>query len=64
MFLRTTDLIPAVRSDMHTWRAECLMQGTACYQSVVVVPPVIPWYLQGGLVTGDCLLANAAARCF
>lgn len=28
-YLRTTNLIPAVRSDMHTWRAECLMQGTA-----------------------------------
>jgi hypothetical protein len=29
IYLRTTNLIPAVRSDMHTWRAECLMQGTA-----------------------------------
>lgn len=29
MFLRTTNLIPAVRSDTHTWRAECLMQGVA-----------------------------------
>jgi hypothetical protein len=28
-YLRTTNLIPAVRSDIHTWRAECLMQGTA-----------------------------------
>jgi hypothetical protein len=28
-YLRTTNLIPAVRSDMHTWRAECLVQGTA-----------------------------------
>lgn len=28
-YLRTLNLIPAVRSDMHTWRAECLMQGTA-----------------------------------
>ena len=27
MFLRTTSLIPAVRSDRNTWRAECLMQG-------------------------------------
>jgi hypothetical protein len=27
--LRTTNLIPAVRSDLHTWRAECLMQGRA-----------------------------------
>jgi len=29
VYLRTTNLIPAVRSDVHTWRAECLMQGTA-----------------------------------
>ena len=29
MFLRTTNLIPAVRSDTLTWRAECLMQGVA-----------------------------------
>ena len=29
MFLRTTNLIPAVRADTHTWRAECLMQGVA-----------------------------------
>jgi hypothetical protein len=29
MFLRTTSLIPAVRSDTHTWRSECLMQGIA-----------------------------------
>jgi hypothetical protein len=29
IYLRTTNLIPAVRSDTHTWRAECLMQGTA-----------------------------------
>lgn len=29
IYLRTISLIPAVRSDMHTWRAECLMQGTA-----------------------------------
>jgi hypothetical protein len=29
IYLRTTNLIPAVRSDMHTWRSECLMQGTA-----------------------------------
>ena len=26
--LRTTNLIPAVRTDRNTWRAECLMQGT------------------------------------
>lgn len=29
IYLRTTNLIPAVRSDIHTWRAECLMQGRA-----------------------------------
>jgi hypothetical protein len=29
IFLRTTNLIPAVRADMRTWRAECLMQGVA-----------------------------------
>ena len=29
MFLRTINLIPAVRSDTLTWRAECLMQGVA-----------------------------------
>ncbi len=29
VYLRTTNLIPAVRSDVHTWRAECLMQGSA-----------------------------------
>ena len=29
MFLRTTSLIPAVRSDTLTWRSECLMQGIA-----------------------------------
>lgn len=29
IYLRTLNLIPAVRSDVHTWRAECLMQGTA-----------------------------------
>ena len=29
VYLRTTNLIPAVRSDIHTWRAECLMSGNA-----------------------------------
>lgn len=27
VFLRTADLIPAVRSDIRTWRSECLMDG-------------------------------------
>ena len=27
--LRVTNLIPAVRTDRNTWRAECLMQGVA-----------------------------------
>lgn len=27
--LKANNLIPAVRSDRNTWRAECLMQGTA-----------------------------------
>lgn len=29
IFLRTTNLLPAVRSDRNVWRAECLMQGVA-----------------------------------
>lgn len=29
LFLRTTNLIPAVRSDIRTWRSECLVQGEA-----------------------------------
>lgn len=29
IFLRTTNLIPAVHSGTHTWRSECLMQGVA-----------------------------------
>jgi hypothetical protein len=29
IYLRTTSLLPAVRSDIHTWRAECLMLGRA-----------------------------------
>lgn len=29
LFLRTTDILPAVRSDRNTWRAECLMSGKA-----------------------------------
>ena len=29
MVLRTTNLIPAVRSDTNTWRSECLLQGIA-----------------------------------
>lgn len=29
VYLRTVNLIPAVRSDTHTWRSECLMRGTA-----------------------------------
>lgn len=27
--IHTTNLIPAVRADMRTWRAECLLQGVA-----------------------------------
>lgn len=29
LFLRTTNILPAIRSDRNTWRAECLMQGKA-----------------------------------
>lgn len=29
LFLRTTNILPAIRSDRTTWRAECLMQGKA-----------------------------------
>jgi len=29
LFLRTTNMIPAVRSDRTTWRSECLMSGKA-----------------------------------
>lgn len=29
LFLRTTNMIPAVRSDRNTWRSECLMSGKA-----------------------------------
>lgn len=29
LFLRTTNIIPAVRSDRTTWRSECLMLGHA-----------------------------------
>lgn len=29
LFLRSTNLIPAVRSDRNTWRAECLLTGHA-----------------------------------
>ena len=29
LFLRTTNMIPAIRADRTTWRSECLMQGKA-----------------------------------
>lgn len=29
LFLRTTNMLPAVRADRNTWRSECLMSGKA-----------------------------------
>lgn len=33
LFLRTTNILPAFRSDRNTWRAECLLQGKAATTS-------------------------------
>jgi len=66
LYLRTTNIIPAVRSDVHTWRAECLMTGRACYQSAAPAPVPEVWYLSGGISGSVCIGAwqakGAASR--